>query len=254
MMSIVSVAGIATISSVHAEESSDSEPKLKVLATEGFVRGGLATKASHSDIATAVNALVPISQKGVADGVASLGADGKVPAEQLPTIPNGSDYLPVAGGTMTGAIAMGSAKITSLGAPTDTTDAATKEYVDNAIMSTPGAGGAPSWSTLKSQNWEVPHWGTAWSVYNGSHKVNGVAACLTTTTKNGSVPSESTYGLNCWCRVDSVDNIYVLGAWVFSFPYDTHAECLAYCSFNCSYCIRYGTNVSCTRDALFSAP
>ncbi|MDR2413033.1 MAG: hypothetical protein LBD50_02360 [Rickettsiales bacterium] len=84
MMSIVSVAGIAAISSVHAE---DTTPAVKVLATEGFVRGGLATKASHSDIATAVNALVPISQKGVADGVASLGSDGKVPTAQLPTIP-----------------------------------------------------------------------------------------------------------------------------------------------------------------------
>jgi hypothetical protein len=81
MMSIVSVAGIAAISSVHAE---DAAPAVKVLATEGFVRGGLATKASHSDIAMAVSALVPISQKGVADGVASLGADGKVPTAQLP--------------------------------------------------------------------------------------------------------------------------------------------------------------------------
>jgi len=39
--------------------------------------------------------------------------------------------LPKSGGTMTGAIAMGSSKITGLGTPTADTDAATKLYVDN---------------------------------------------------------------------------------------------------------------------------
>jgi hypothetical protein len=40
--------------------------------------------------------------------------------------------LPKAGGTMTGAIAMGTSKITGLGTPTDNTDASTKNYVDLA--------------------------------------------------------------------------------------------------------------------------
>lgn len=40
--------------------------------------------------------------------------------------------LPLAGGTMSGAIAMGANKITGLGAPTTNTDAATKLYVDTA--------------------------------------------------------------------------------------------------------------------------
>ena len=38
--------------------------------------------------------------------------------------------LPKSGGTMTGAIAMGTSKITGLGTPTDAADAATKAYVD----------------------------------------------------------------------------------------------------------------------------
>jgi hypothetical protein len=38
--------------------------------------------------------------------------------------------LPLSGGTMTGAINMGSKKITSLATPTESTDAATKGYVD----------------------------------------------------------------------------------------------------------------------------
>lgn len=41
-----------------------------------------------------------------------------------------STKLPLSGGTMTGAINMGSNKITSLATPTESTDAATKGYVD----------------------------------------------------------------------------------------------------------------------------
>ena len=41
--------------------------------------------------------------------------------------------LPLAGGTMTGAIAMGTNKITGLGAPTATGDAATKDYADTKL-------------------------------------------------------------------------------------------------------------------------
>lgn len=46
--------------------------------------------------------------------------------------------LPLAGGTMTGAIAMGSSKITGLGTPTAGTDASTKAYADTML---PLAGG-----------------------------------------------------------------------------------------------------------------
>ena len=42
--------------------------------------------------------------------------------------------LPLAGGTMSGAIAMGSNKITGLGTPTASTDAATKGYIDTTVL------------------------------------------------------------------------------------------------------------------------
>jgi hypothetical protein len=42
--------------------------------------------------------------------------------------------LATAGGTMSGAIAMGTNKITGLGTPTDATDAATKSYVDTTVQ------------------------------------------------------------------------------------------------------------------------
>jgi hypothetical protein len=65
----------AAVSPAHAE---------KVFTTEPWVLGGLATKADTSYVATAINNLIPTTQKGAADGVASLGADGKVPSAQLP--------------------------------------------------------------------------------------------------------------------------------------------------------------------------
>ena len=62
-------------------------------------------------------------------------------ADHTITLPNATgtvaltaDVLALAGGTMTGAIAMGTNKITGLGTPTDATDAATKAYVDSAAQ------------------------------------------------------------------------------------------------------------------------
>lgn len=45
-------------------------------------------------------------------------------------------YLPLAGGTLTGALNMGSKKITNVATPTATTDAANKSYVDSKIKAT----------------------------------------------------------------------------------------------------------------------
>jgi hypothetical protein len=42
--------------------------------------------------------------------------------------------LPLAGGTMSGAIAMGTNKVTGVGDPTNAQDAATKNYIDNVVL------------------------------------------------------------------------------------------------------------------------
>ena len=57
--------------------------------------------------------------------------------------------LPLAGGTMTGAIAMGTSKITGLGTPTTGTDAATKAYADTML---PLAGGTMSGAVAMGSN------------------------------------------------------------------------------------------------------
>ena len=55
--------------------------------------------------------------------------------------------LPKAGGDMTGSIAMGGNKVTGLGAPADSADAATKQYVDDQkAVSTTATLSASGWS------------------------------------------------------------------------------------------------------------
>jgi hypothetical protein len=58
-----------------------------------------------------------------------LSVDGLTGAVDLSSV-----YLALAGGTMTGAIAMGTNKITGLGTPTSSQDATTKTYVDNLVI------------------------------------------------------------------------------------------------------------------------
>ena len=82
-------------------------------------------------IATAISDLVD-SAPGTLDTLNELAAalgDNVDGATGLATAIG--NKLPLAGGTMTGAIAMGANKITGLGTPTANTDAATKSYVDD---------------------------------------------------------------------------------------------------------------------------
>ena len=99
---------------------------------------GLGTPTDASDAATkgyvdsSVSALID-SAPGALDTLNELAAALGDDPNFATTITNSiATKLSLSGGTMTGAIAMGSSKITGLGTPTDNGDATTKAYVDTA--------------------------------------------------------------------------------------------------------------------------
>jgi hypothetical protein len=183
------------------------------VSNAGFKITNLGTPTSGTDAATKdyADLMIPLTQKGAANGVASLGSDGKLTSSQIPdvtitdtfvvvsqaamlaltaqtgdvavrtdlnktfiltatpastlgnwqelltptdsvlsvdgltgavslsstyaTVANAANKLPLAGGTMSGNIAMGTNKITGLGDPTSAQDAVTtKNYIDNVVL------------------------------------------------------------------------------------------------------------------------
>jgi hypothetical protein len=89
------------------------------------------TDAANKDyVDTSVAAVIdaaPAALDTLNELAAALGDDANFASTVTTAL---ATKLPLAGGTMTGAIAMGTAKITGLGDPTTAQDAATKAYVD----------------------------------------------------------------------------------------------------------------------------
>jgi hypothetical protein len=113
-----------------------------------------------SDLTNTLGDYLEVADRGVANGVASLDAQGQVPINQLGNVIDAAPgvldtlnelaaainddasfvttintsiatKLGLAGGTMTGVIAMGNNKITGLATPTSDYDASTKKYADD---------------------------------------------------------------------------------------------------------------------------
>jgi hypothetical protein len=97
-----------------------------VLATQGYGGNTVAARISQA-VADLVDS-APAALDTLNELAEALG-DNVDAAGLAVSIGN---KLPLAGGSMTGEIAMGSNKITGLGTPTANTDAATKQYVDTA--------------------------------------------------------------------------------------------------------------------------
>ena len=101
--------------------------------------------------------------------------------------------LPLAGGTMTGAIAMGTNKITGMGTPTASTDAATKGYVDGVTVAPSNLTGpitsVGSATSIASQTGT----GTKFVVDTSPTLVTPVLGVATATSINGTtIPSTKT--------------------------------------------------------------
>ena len=99
-----------------------------------------ATKAYTDLQITNLIAAAPGALNTLDELAAALGDD----ASFATTVTNSlAAKLPLAGGTMSGAIAMGTSKITGLGTPTVSTDAATKAYADTMLPLTGGTMSGP---------------------------------------------------------------------------------------------------------------
>jgi len=123
----------ATASSTYAPLAS---PALTGTPTAPTATAGTSTTqvATTAFVGTAVNNLVasaPAALDTLNELATALGNDAAFSTTVTNSI---ATKLPLAGGTMTGAIAMGTNKITGLGTPTATTDAATKSYVDGVTI------------------------------------------------------------------------------------------------------------------------
>jgi hypothetical protein len=122
-----------TASSTYAPLAS---PALTGTPTAPTATAGTSTTqvATTAFVGTAVSNLVasaPAALDTLNELATALGNDAAFSTTVTNSI---ATKLPLAGGTMTGAIAMGTNKITGLGTPTATTDAATKSYVDGVTI------------------------------------------------------------------------------------------------------------------------
>jgi hypothetical protein len=149
-----------------------------------------ATKAYTDLQITNLIAAAPGALNTLDELAAALGDD----ASFATTVTNSlAAKLPLAGGTMSGAIAMGTSKITGLGEPTSAQDAATKNYIDTAVIA-PGNLTGPITSvgaatSIASQTGT----GTKFVVDTSPTLVTPVLGVATATSINGTtIPSTKT--------------------------------------------------------------
>ena len=115
-------AGVVTIEGIEVTTNSATQTLTNKTLTSPKINEDVVMSASSTELNILDGATLSTTELNYVDGVTSA-IQTQLDAK-----------LALAGGTMTGAIAMGTNKITGLGTPTDGTDAATKNYVDSAAQ------------------------------------------------------------------------------------------------------------------------
>ena len=155
-----------------------------VLATDAATKGYVDTEVA------AVVAAAPAALDTLNELAAALGDDANFSTTVTNSI---ATKLPLAGGTMSGAIAMGTSKITGLGDPTLAQDAATKTYVDTAdALKLPLTGGTMSGAIAMGAN-KITGLGTPTATTDATTKtyVDGILGSATAAADSAAAAATS---------------------------------------------------------------
>ena len=162
------------------------------LAAGGFTVSGLATPSANSDAATKAYVDTQVSNlvdsaPGTLDTLNELAAALGDDPNYATTITNAlAAKLSLSGGTMTGAIAMGSNKITGLGTPTASTDATTKAYIDDVFGSTTSAASSATAAATSATNAANSASAAATSATSASNSASAAATSASSASNSAS--------------------------------------------------------------------
>jgi hypothetical protein len=169
-----------TFTGVPAAPTATAGTNTTQVATTGFV-----TTAVANLVASAPSTLDTLNELASA-----LGNDASFSTTVTNSI---ATKLPLAGGTMTGAIAMGTNKITGLGTPTASTDAATKGYIDTVTVAPSNLTGVITSVGAATSIASQTGTGSTFVVQNTPTLTTPVLGVATATSINGtSIPSTKT--------------------------------------------------------------
>jgi hypothetical protein len=152
----------------------------------------LATPTSNADAST--KAYVDTSISNLIDGAPGTLDTLNEIAAALADQSNFSDTVVLkAGSTMSGALAMGTNKITGLGTPTNSADAATKNYVDTVVIAPTNLTGVITSSGAATSIASQTGTGSTFVVQNTPTLTTPVLGVATATSINGTtIPSSAT--------------------------------------------------------------